>query len=75
MGTIEASRFATGRKNALRFEINGTKGSLAFDLERLNELQVHLADARPARGRRASAPSWSPSPTTPSGSTGGPRGT
>src|SRR4051794_4552262 len=47
VGTIEASRFATGRKNAFRWEINGTKGSIAFDLERLNELQVHLADSRP----------------------------
>ncbi len=40
VGTIEASRFATGRKNSLRWEINGSKGSLAFDLERLNELQA-----------------------------------
>jgi predicted dehydrogenase len=39
VGTIEASRFAPGRKNALSWEINGSKGSLAFDLERLNELQ------------------------------------
>jgi predicted dehydrogenase len=47
VGTIEASRFATGRKNAFRWEINGTKGSIAFDLERLNELQVHYADSSP----------------------------
>jgi predicted dehydrogenase len=40
VGTIEASRFAPGRKNALAWEINGSKGSLAFDLERLNELQI-----------------------------------
>ena len=40
VGTFEASRFATGRKNSMRWEINGSKGSLAFDLERLNELQV-----------------------------------
>ncbi len=39
LGTIEATRFAAGRKNAFCWEINGTKGSLAFDLERLNELQ------------------------------------
>jgi predicted dehydrogenase len=39
VGTIEATRFATGRKNSFRWEINGSKGSLAFDLERLNELQ------------------------------------
>jgi predicted dehydrogenase len=47
LGTIEATRFALGRKNGLSFEINGSKGSLAFDLERLNELEVHLADSRP----------------------------
>ena len=40
VGTIEASRFAAGRKNALSWEINGSRGSLAFDLERLNELQI-----------------------------------
>jgi predicted dehydrogenase len=40
IGTIEATRLATGRKNAFAWEINGSKGSLAFDLERLNELQV-----------------------------------
>ena len=40
IGTIEATRFAPGRKNALSFEINGSGGSIAFDLERLNELQV-----------------------------------
>ena len=42
IGTIEASRVATGRKNQLTWEINGSKGSIAFDLERLNELQVYL---------------------------------
>jgi predicted dehydrogenase len=40
VGTVEATRFAPGRKNAFSWEINGSKGSLAFDLERLNELQV-----------------------------------
>jgi predicted dehydrogenase len=39
IGTIEASRFAPGRKNAFSWEINGSRGSLAFELERLNELQ------------------------------------
>ena len=47
VGTIEASRFAAGRKNAFSWEINGSKGSIAFDLERLNELQVHLSDSSP----------------------------
>ena len=51
VGTIEASRFCRGRRNALSFEINGSKGSIAFELERLNELQVHLVDSAP--GRRA----------------------
>jgi predicted dehydrogenase len=47
VGTIEASRFCHGRKNALTFELNGSKGSIVFELERLNELQVHLVDSRP----------------------------
>ncbi|HWK81101.1 MAG TPA: Gfo/Idh/MocA family oxidoreductase [Thermomicrobiales bacterium] len=45
VGTIEASRAAAGRRNSLRLEINGSRGSIGFDLERLNELQVALADA------------------------------
>jgi predicted dehydrogenase len=49
VGTIEATRFATGHRNAFRWEINGSKGSIAFDLERLNELQVHT---QPALGFR-----------------------
>lgn len=44
IGTIEASRFATGRKNYNRFEINGSKGSLEFDLERMNELELYLEE-------------------------------
>jgi predicted dehydrogenase len=40
LATFEASRVATGRKNALRIELYGTEDSLAFDLERLNELEV-----------------------------------
>jgi predicted dehydrogenase len=48
VGTIEATRFATGRKNAFTWEINGSKGSIAFDLERLNELQLHMAGSTPA---------------------------
>ncbi|WP_377273916.1 Gfo/Idh/MocA family protein [Peterkaempfera sp. SMS 1(5)a] len=39
LASFEATRFATGRKNALRLEINGSLGSAAFDLERLNELE------------------------------------
>ena len=47
VGTIEASRFAQGRKNAFMWEINGSKGSIAFNLERLNELQVHYGESSP----------------------------
>jgi predicted dehydrogenase len=42
LGTIEASRFATGRKNYNRFEINGSTGSIVFNFERMNELEVYL---------------------------------
>jgi predicted dehydrogenase len=50
IGTIEATRLALGHRNALRWEINGSKASIAFDLERLNELQVFRADGDRARG-------------------------
>jgi predicted dehydrogenase len=43
IATYEATRFATGHKNGLRVEINGSKGSIAFDLERLNELEFYDA--------------------------------
>jgi predicted dehydrogenase len=53
MGTIEGTRMAAGRKNYNRFEINGSKGSIAFDLERMNELEVYLSSDPPAmRGFR-----------------------
>ncbi|HET6384487.1 MAG TPA: Gfo/Idh/MocA family oxidoreductase [Armatimonadota bacterium] len=39
IGAFEASRFATGHKNFNSFEVNGSEGSLIFNLERLNELQ------------------------------------
>jgi predicted dehydrogenase len=42
VGTLEASRLCPGRLNHLVLEINGSTGSVAFDLERLNELQVCL---------------------------------
>ena len=53
IGTIEATRMAPGRKNYNRFEINGSRGSLAFDLERMNELELYLeADQQRVRGFR-----------------------
>lgn len=44
IGTMEASRFAGGNKNGNRFEINAEKGSIRFDLERMNELEVYWVD-------------------------------
>jgi predicted dehydrogenase len=41
LGSFEATRFATGRKNALRIEVSGTRGALAFDLEDLNSLEYY----------------------------------
>jgi predicted dehydrogenase len=43
-GTFEATRLAPGRRNYNSFEINGSKGSLVFNLERMNELQVFFED-------------------------------
>lgn len=44
LGTFEVTRFAKGRANYNSFEINGSKGSLRFNLERMNELEVLFAD-------------------------------
>ena len=41
LGSFEATRFASGRKNAMRLEVNGSDGSVAFDFEAMNELQFH----------------------------------
>jgi predicted dehydrogenase len=43
VATLEASRFAAGHKNSQVIEVNGEKGSLRFNLERINELEVYLA--------------------------------
>ena len=42
IGTITASGISSGRKNFLSWEINGSLGSLIFNLEDLNHLQVYL---------------------------------
>jgi predicted dehydrogenase len=47
IGTIEASRFATGRRNRQAIEVNGSRGSLTWDLERLNELQFYSTEDLP----------------------------
>lgn len=44
LGTFEATRMAAGRKNHNRFEINGSKGSIVFNMERMNELEYYNAD-------------------------------
>jgi predicted dehydrogenase len=44
VGTFEATRFALGRKNHNRFEVNGSKGSIVFNMERPNELEVYTED-------------------------------
>ena len=41
LASFEATRFATGRKNSMRIELNGSHGSLAFDFESMNELWFH----------------------------------
>jgi predicted dehydrogenase len=43
LATYEATRFATGRKNGMSIELNGSAGSLAFNFEAMNELHVHDA--------------------------------
>jgi predicted dehydrogenase len=52
VGTIEGTRFATGRKNHNRFEINGSKGSVVFDLERMNELELYIEEGPTSGFRR-----------------------
>lgn len=46
-GILSASRVATGRKNHLGFEIQGTKGAVRYSLERMNEVYVYFVDDNP----------------------------
>lgn len=50
MGVFEATRFANGRKNAIRIEVNGSLGSLAFDFEDMNVLEFFDATQPAAEG-------------------------
>ncbi|MFE6736553.1 Gfo/Idh/MocA family protein [Microbacterium sp. NPDC057650] len=52
LGVFEATRMAAGRRNANRIEINGDRGSIAFDFERMNELEVYDTAADEAQGFR-----------------------
>jgi len=47
IGTLEATRFAAGRKNYLVLEVNGEKGSIRFNLERMNEMEVFWVGEQP----------------------------
>ena len=47
LGTLESTRFAGGRKNYNCFEINAEKGSVRFNLERMNEVDVFWVDEEP----------------------------
>ena len=49
LATFEATRFAPGRKNAMRIEVNGSDGSVAFDFEAMNELQFYDATSDAAQ--------------------------
>jgi predicted dehydrogenase len=51
IGTLEATRFAAGHKNALTMEVNGEKGSIRFDLEKLNEMEVFWIGDEPKETR------------------------
>lgn len=44
LGTLEGSRMCPGRKNFMTIEINGSKGSIYFDLEQMNYLQVYIPE-------------------------------
>jgi predicted dehydrogenase len=53
VGSFEATRFAAGRRNHNAFEVNGSKGSVAFNLERMNELEYYNREDPPeVRGFR-----------------------
>jgi predicted dehydrogenase len=49
LANLEVTRYAPGRKNQLAFEINGSKGSLVFDLEDMNRLKFCDANSLPDR--------------------------
>lgn len=44
MGYIEVTRYGTGHRNKNRIEVNGSKGAIIFDMEKMNELQFYAED-------------------------------
>jgi predicted dehydrogenase len=61
IGTLEASRLARGRVNQNTFELNGSRGSIAFDLEQFDELLV--SEGGPYRTERVTGDWWPPGHT------------
>jgi predicted dehydrogenase len=51
-GTFEASRSIVGPESQMAFDVYGTKGALGWNLEKLNELQVYVAEDVPHTGYR-----------------------
>ncbi len=51
-GTFEASRTIVGPESQMAFDVHGTRGALSWNLERMNELQVYLAEDEPHTGYR-----------------------
>ena len=72
IGTLEASRAAGRRSNELAFEVDGTRGSLGFRIDRLNELEL-ITDRKQSRRIDVTDPShpwmglWWPAPGHPIG--------
>jgi predicted dehydrogenase len=51
-GTFEASRTLVGPESQMAFDVYGTKGAVSWNLERMNELRVYLAEDEPHTGYR-----------------------
>ena len=51
-GTFENSRVCVGPHVRMSFEVNGTRGALSWDFQRLNELELYRSDATGSRGYR-----------------------
>lgn len=50
LGSLSGTNMAAGRRAHMTFELNGSGGTVAYDLERLNSLWIHLLGERPAGG-------------------------
>jgi len=44
IGYLEMTRYGTGHRNQNRIEINGSKGAIIFDMEKMNELEFYRVD-------------------------------